>query len=245
MRFFLFLTNIKSGETFFKVINRSLEYSKVAQMKHSVFILSALLLLSCGSRQEKKTKSLDYAAFANSLDSIMEVDQGIRILFSEAMKSGNEVPDSLFEKMDIIDASNQAWVKSRLEEYGWPEKSKIGENAALALFLVIQHAELNDIETYYPQLQQLADMGEAHPAHAAMMLDRMLMYQGKKQVYGTQASGLLRADGSFVIWPIENPESVNERRIKAGFPNSVEDYAASLEAFYDPMELLPENEKQD
>lgn len=37
-------------------------------MKHSVFILSALLLLSCGSRQEKKTKSLDYAAFANALE---------------------------------------------------------------------------------------------------------------------------------------------------------------------------------
>ncbi|MFD2034927.1 DUF6624 domain-containing protein [Belliella marina] len=75
-----------------------------------------------------------------------------------------------------------------------------------------------------------------------MMLDRILMYQGKKQVFGTQASSLLREDGSWVIWPVENPESVDTRRKEAGFTNSVTESADSMDAIYNPEEALPKNE---
>lgn len=201
-----------------------------------------LFAIACSNGSIENNEVLDYESFANSLDSIMALDQGIRKQFMEAMQANEKIDPSLYGEMNRIDSSNQAWVINKLQKYGWPEKSKIGENAARAVFLVIQHAELSDIETYYPQLQALADRDEARQVHAAMMLDRMLMYQGKKQIYGTQASGQLREDGSWVIWPVEDPESINERRKAVGFTDTVEENAASMNAVYNPFEPLPSME---
>ena len=58
-----------------------------------------------------------------------------------------------------------------------------------------------------------------------MMEDRYLMNEGKMQVYGTQ--GMSNDNGSY-IWPIENPETVNERRKEAGFTQTIEEYAKDL-----------------
>jgi hypothetical protein len=208
-------------------------------MKNSIFIFILIAIISCSPKSSSNIKELDYGSFTFSLDSIMELDQKIRKQISEAMQSNTPLPSSIFQKMEEVDSSNQAWLKMKLDIYGWPEKSKIGEKAARAVFLVIQHTDLPDIEKYYPQLHSLAESGEASKVHAAMMLDRMLMYQGKKQVYGTQASSLLRSDGSFVIWPVENPERINEKRKTVGFPDTVEETAASMDAVYNPYEQLP------
>ncbi|WP_373520277.1 DUF6624 domain-containing protein [Aquiflexum sp.] len=208
-------------------------------MRGLILIYFGLFAIACSNRSSQNNEQLDYESFANSLDSIMALDQGIRKKFMDAMQANEKIEFSLYEEMNRIDSSNQVWVINKLQKYGWPEKSKIGDNAARAVFLVIQHAELSDIETYYPQLQALADRDEALPVHAAMMLDRMLMYQGKKQVYGTQSSGQLRDDGSWVIWPVENPETINERRKGVGFTDTVEETAASMDAIYNPDEPLP------
>jgi hypothetical protein len=208
-------------------------------MKGLFLIYFGLFSIACSNRSSESNEDLDYESFAYSLDSILALDQGIRKLFMEAMHANKKIESSLYEEMNRIDSSNQAWVINKLKKYGWPEKSKIGDHGARAVFLVIQHAVLSDIEIYYPQLQALADRDEALPIHAAMMLDRMLMYQGKKQVYGTQSSGLLRKDGTWVIWPVENPETINERRKAVGFTDTVEETAASMDAIYNPEEPLP------
>ena len=70
-----------------------------------------------------------------------------------------------------------------------------------------------------------------------MMLDRSLMYAGKPQVYGTQVScrKLLKTTQTrCFVWPIEDVQSVNDRRKKAGFPISVEENATRLNAAYEP-----------
>ncbi|MEO0333545.1 MAG: hypothetical protein AAF223_17985, partial [Bacteroidota bacterium] len=84
--------------------------------------------------------------------------------------------------------------------------------------------------------------GEANATSAAMMEDRVLMYEGKKQLYGSQASGRPKEDGSseYFIWPIENPEEVNQRRAKVGFNSTVEENAARMNAIYNPNEELPQ-----
>ncbi|MEJ7643433.1 MAG: DUF6624 domain-containing protein [Chryseolinea sp.] len=127
---------------------------------------------------------------------------------------------------------NRGKIESILKKYGWIEKSKIGENT-------VQHTDLNFIETYFPQFKKLTERGEANPRQCATMQDRILMWKGKKQIYGTQASNLLRPDKRYAIWPIENPRDVNEIRFKSGFNTTVEENAALLKAEYDPSEKLP------
>ena len=116
----------------------------------------------------------------------------------------------------------------------------MGDKAANALFYVVQHADLPLMELYYDSLKLLSERQEASPLHAAMMLDRMSMYQGRKQIYGTQATSLLRSDGTSVIWPVEDPDKVNHLRKQAGFKSSVEEVAAGMNAIYNADEPLPE-----
>lgn len=71
------------------------------------------------------------------------------------------------------------------------------------------------------------------------MEDRYLMYQGKEQIYGTQGTTSLFKSGkneSF-IWPIQNPERVNQRRKKAGFSQTIEEYAKRFQINYRVVKL--------
>ena len=68
-----------------------------------------------------------------------------------------------------------------------------------------------------------------------MMQDRMLMDQGKEQIYGTQVFGRkIEATGEwfYFVWPIKNPKTVNKIRKKAGFDNTVEENAENLDVKY-------------
>ncbi len=60
------------------------------------------------------------------------------------------------------------------------------------------------------------------------------MWEGKKQIYGTQAYSTTTRKPF-----IQDPAKVNELRNKVGFEQTVEEYAKQMNATYDPNELLP------
>ncbi len=55
-----------------------------------------------------------------------------------------------------------------------------------ALFLVIQHANLKTQEEYLPVMRESVNNGQAAPQYLAMLEDKVLVKQGKKQMYGSQ-----------------------------------------------------------
>ena len=218
----------------------------------SLFSLSLLSILSCNTSENKLPKNLDSTAevyigkytpvdsLKKVLEELNEKDQGIRKKLSEAINNQNSDDiNKIIEEMNSTDSLNQVQVSAILEEYGWLEESKIGKKASGALFYVVQHAELPLMKKYFPQLKALAEKGEARKQHVAMMQDRIFMYENKKQLFGTQASNLVRKEQVSVIWPIENSQEVNKRRKEMGFQTTIEDYAESLGATYDPQEELP------
>ncbi|GAA4315640.1 hypothetical protein GCM10023183_36410 [Nibribacter koreensis] len=196
----------------------------------------AMVNVSCA--QPKPAKQIPYEALRVELEQILDADQGVRQKMSSVKE---EDMNAFFKEMQQVDSVNQGKVLKILQQYGWLPQSKIGEKAAEGIFFVIQHAPLKVIETYFPQMKRLAQAGEANKTLAAMMEDRLLMFQGKKQIYGTQATSMQSPDGKNRIWPIENPEKVNERRKAAGFTNTVEENAQRLNAIYNPKEELPAN----
>jgi len=148
------------------------------------------------------------------LDNILDLDQKYRASFD---------PSTWPIQMEI-DQSNLQFIDSVIQQYGYPGKSLVGNKAGQAAWYVIQHSDR--IDDFLPQIELAALTGELPYRLYAMMLDRSLMNQGKPQIYGTQ--GLTLADGSNVFWPIEDPDNVNDRRDKAGFGTSIEEYAADL-----------------
>ena len=75
-------------------------------------------------------------------------------------------------------------------------------------------------------------------ADAATLQDRMLMREGKKQIYGTQTK-TGQKDGKQVcyVWPVEEPATVDSLRRSVGLP-SMQEYlnlfsTAGIEAVWD------------
>lgn len=59
-----------------------------------------------------------------------------------------------------------------------------------------------------------AALGEADAGMLAMLRDRVLVNEGREQVYGTQIAGV--RDGAPVPWPCADPDRLNERRAEVG-----------------------------
>jgi hypothetical protein len=102
-----------------------------------------------------------------------------------------------------------------LESHGWPTISSVGAEAARRAWLIAQHADRQlDLQRKVLTLMTGAvAAGDAEPQHLAMLQDRVLVNEGRPQVYGTIASVV---DGATVPWPCEDPERLDERRAEVG-----------------------------
>ena len=90
-----------------------------------------------------------------------------------------------------------------------------------AVFLVIQHGSKALREKYFPLVKASAEKGEITLRAVAMMEDRMLMENGKKQKYGTQL--ISYNNGPLQLHPIEDEANVNQRRAAMGM-EPIEEY---------------------
>ena len=216
----------------------------------NVLFFAGLLLMYLTSNAavaQTDPSTTQYDSLQTVLEEIFDADQAIRfkmgdVMFADSVDSA--AVKTLTQEMQTMDSTHQQQVEQILSTYGWLPQSKIGEKAAKGLWLVVQHADLPMIQQYYPLMEEMVEQGEADQASAATMLDRMLMYEGKKQVYGTQGKQRTNEDGTTetFIWPIKEVEQVNERREEVGIPITVENYAKMLNATFDPNEPLPDQE---
>jgi hypothetical protein len=193
-----------------------------------------LLLLSVGteylSAQEARDGAPRYSALRRELIRMGQEDQKHREELVSLMKELPITPDkepamkkfaALVKKQDAIDKKNLNRLEEIIKRYGWPTRSMVGQEASETVFLIIQHADLKHQKKYFPLLKEAAAKNEARPDHAAMMEDRILMREGKKQIYGT---GLQTDDMTkeLKLWPIENEEEVDARRAAVGLPPMAE-----------------------
>nr|MBA3986897.1 DoxX family protein [Flavobacteriales bacterium] len=128
-------------------------------------------------------------------------------------------------KQSSIDKSNMDFVEKIFKTKGYPRKSMVGEPTNTTAWYVLQHSE--KIQQYFPLIKKAGEDDEIPYRLVAMMEDRYLVQQGKPQINGTQGQSYSDNRGSF-IWPIENPETVNESRMEAGFTSTIEEYGNNL-----------------
>ncbi len=100
-----------------------------------------------------------------------------------------------------------------LDQYGWPTATQVTEIAAAGAALIINHASYELRAKYFPMLKEAFEKGEAQPLRFAKMQDRLLVEEGKEQLYGTQIKfeELVRSP-----FPIKDPENVDKRREAIG-----------------------------
>jgi len=173
---------------------------------------------------EKVQKKLDIleANYDKSLQKeliqIFYDDQNIRHQFIEAEKQygfKSSVADSLAQIMIKIDSINLQKIENILDKKGWAGKDLVGEQANMTIFLVIQHSDLETQKKYLPMMREAVKKGNANAANLALLEDRIAMWEGRKQIYGSQLY-YDEKKGKYFVSPIEDPDNVDKRRAEVG-----------------------------
>jgi hypothetical protein len=130
--------------------------------------------------------------------------------------------DGYHPEMEAIHVRNASRLKEILAEYGWPVPSVVGDDGAEAAWLIVQHAIADPPfqRQCLPLLRSAAQTGEVPLWQVAMLEDRIRMFEGKPQIYGTQLE--TDSEGRVRPYMLEDPEHVEERRSEVGLEPLVE-----------------------
>jgi hypothetical protein len=128
-----------------------------------------------------------------------------------------------------IDKENTERLAAIVERYGWPTSTLVGRDGANAAWLLVQHADENrKFQRKCLDLMTQAPRDEVSQKDVAYLTDRVLLAEGKKQLYGTQ---FRMEDGKCKPKSLEDEANVDKRRAEVGLPPLAE-YLKQSEAFY-------------
>ena len=163
------------------------------------------------------------------LQRIGEADQNIRrewFLANKAKPRDKAKIDSILHQMQLIDSQNQAEICDILDKRGFVGSDAIGEVCEV-FWTIIQHAPVETERKYLPLFQRAAARGDIAQWQVATMEDRIAMFEGRPQKYGTQLD--VAADGTQAVYKLLNPKKVDEWRREKGM-GSLTEYLKSMGA---------------
>ena len=134
----------------------------------------------------------------------------------ELLESG-ELGGPYVPRMEAVHIRNATRLRELIALHGWPDETIAGEDGAEAAWFIVQHAigEPEFQREMLSLLQACARAKRVPPWHAAYLEDRIAMYEGRPQAYGTQWIDDPR-DGRIRPWSIAEPDRVNELRAAVG-----------------------------
>ena len=125
---------------------------------------------------------------------------------------------------------NTVRLKAIIKKHSWLTKDLVGTEGVNAAFLIIQHSpDITFKEQMLPHLKKSYLNGEGVTGQqVALLTDRVLIAQGKKQIYGTQADV---SEGQVLFSPIEDEVNVDKRREEMKMP-PLDFYLKIMEKMY-------------
>jgi hypothetical protein len=124
-------------------------------------------------------------------------------------------PDAAFAKRwREEDMGREARLAQIITEKGWPAISQVGYRAAGNAWLIAQHGSPEFLKRCLVLMKAAAGKHEIAPGHLALSIDRVLVQEGEKQLYGSQFQST--PDGKISANPIADPEHLDQRRASMG-----------------------------
>ncbi len=140
-----------------------------------------------------------------------------------------EALHEIMTRVTEIDNRTRARISAIVDEVGWPGKSVVGEEAAHAAWILVQHADADpEFQSRCLALMKNAPAGEVSGKDIAYLTDRTLVNSGKPQLYGTQLND------KFAPSPISDPENVDKRRAEVGLGTLAEYIEKTREVYRNP-----------
>ena len=133
-------------------------------------------------------------------------------LFDAGQLGGQYVP-----RMEEVHVSNAARLRELIEQHGWPAENIAGKDGAEAAWFIIQHA-IGEPQFQRRALKLLlacAAEGRTPKWHGAYLEDRIAMYEGRPQRFGTQWIDDSK-DGRARPWNLAEPDRIDLLRAEVG-----------------------------
>lgn len=146
--------------------------------------------------------------FEKELIHLAEYDLAVR----ERLAGEGKLADGYHPEMESVHKANAQRLREIISEIGFPTISKVGQKASDAAWLIIQHSigEPEFMKKCYAMMEE--NYHDINPKNKAYLYDRIQVFQGKPQKYGTQ----LTAGG--LPFPVEDKENLNGEREKVNLP---------------------------
>jgi len=140
---------------------------------------------------------------------LVEQDQAARESF------GSKLSDSLYvRELMRLDSALAARMDTILDRFGLPTRAMVGPSGSDAAMLVIQHNW--PLQERALALARALPPGQISLEKMAMLEDRILVHQGKRQRYGTQFR--IGPDGISRFDPVADAPGLAARRAAVGMP---------------------------
>ena len=169
-------------------------------------------------------EQIEFPEIARQLTDMQEIDQKMRT-------------NPAKEWDDEVDPRNTEAVRVIIAQIGWPTRSKVGEKASIAAWLLVHHADLDvEFQKECLALMKAQPEGEVRPRDVAYLEDRVSVNLKLGQVYGTQMLETWDENNQTIAYgpqPIEDMEHVDERRASMGL-GPLEEYIEEITREYFP-----------
>lgn len=148
------------------------------------------------------------------------IEQAGRRHLPERASSGLNANDweaankAIWKELGKIDAENTNHLKRILPRDGWFRIKRDGEQVASNAWLIVQHSPDHAFQRRVLDLMMpLVATGDASGGDYALLFDRVAMFEGKRQRYGSQ---IVCNDGRFEPSPVEDPARLDQLRASVG-----------------------------
>lgn len=125
--------------------------------------------------------------------------------------------DGYHPEMEAVHIENAALLEEAFNTIGWTGRHRVDDDGAGAAFLILQHA-ISRPDLQRRGLALMLDaipLGDANTLDAAYLSDRIAVFEGRPQLYGTQFDW---QDGELAPAPIDDLDQLDVRRASVGLP---------------------------
>lgn len=156
-----------------------------------------------------------YPDYANKLIALKERDLAHR---NRLVETGHLSQDGYDPEMARVHRENTLALEEIIDAIGYPTIDKVGKQGSEAAWLVIQHAigQPAFMRKCATLLARAVAEQRASAVDLAYLTDRIAVFEGRSQLYGTQFDW--DENGEMSPQHIADIETVNRRRVGIGLP---------------------------
>lgn len=155
---------------------------------------------------------MDYTSFAERIICLKDKDLAFR---NELIQKG-QLGEGYHEEMEKLHNNNATLLNDIIAVIGYPTIDKVGQEASEAAWLIIQHSigQPSFMRKCAVLLKDAVDENRVDPKNLAFLTDRIAIFEGEPQLYGTQFDW--NENGELMPNLFDNLIKVNQRRKAIG-----------------------------